>query len=557
MTTIPIADHWIVLLPLALALAGAWLYYGVIRRFKTRKPSFTSKVQFKEELSASAASAAQIDSPDQYLTGGGPGAWDASAWSGVLPHRSIRRTRESLENLLATSAIFGDLAMITLGFVVANLLCEWDAIPLLKAHESMPSISHDYWLIICVSLIVLWGLRGKELYTIRCLLNPSKARYPIIESLGVSFLAFVAFSLVVKTDPSIPLAFLGCSAFFVLVNLYNWRVVLSQIIRRLSFFSALRQRLVVIGGGALALQLKNKLDEYSAMEFVGWVQANKPNTVAELEQYCLGSLHELNRILKRNAVDVAVFTEPESLQREGVLAVAKACENEHVQFKMVPHFFEILVSGLRPDTIGGLEVLGVDSLPLGQYRNRAVKRAIDIMGGLVGLALAIPIIIVCGFLVYRESPGPILYKQLRQGRNGRLFYIIKIRSMHLNAEAEGRARWAQENDHRRLSIGAFCRRWNLDEVPQFWNVLVGDMSLVGPRPERPELIARFKTKIPHYQVRHNCTPGLTGWAQVNGWRGNTDLEKRIRHDIWYLENWSVWLDLYIMLRTFCCRKNAY
>jgi lipopolysaccharide/colanic/teichoic acid biosynthesis glycosyltransferase len=129
--------------------------------------------------------------------------------------------------------------------------------------------------------------------------------------------------------------------------------------------------------------------------------------------------------------------------------------------------------------------------------------------------------------------------------------------MRLNAEADGKAKWAQDDDNRRLRIGAFMRKWNIDEIPQFFNVLCGQMSLVGPRPERPELIAHFKSKIPHYQARHMYQPGMTGWAQINGWRGNTCLEERIRHDIWYLENWSVWLDFRIMLQTFNHQKNAY
>jgi exopolysaccharide biosynthesis polyprenyl glycosylphosphotransferase len=293
------------------------------------------------------------------------------------------------------------------------------------------------------------------------------------------------------------------------------------------------------------------------MEFVGWVEALRPNTVSELDAYRLGPLHELKDVIQTYHADIVVLTESECLQREGVISVARTCELEHVQFKMVPHFFEVMISGLRPDVIGGLEVLGVADLPLSGYRVRFAKRAVDIVGALVGLSVALPLIVIFGALVLRESPGPVLYKQLRFGRNGRLFYILKIRSMKLNAESQGKARWALQNDDRRLRIGSFMRKWNIDEVPQFWNVLKGEMSLVGPRPERPELIERFKTKIPHYQARHICQPGITGWAQVNGWRGNTDLEQRVRHDIWYVENWSLWLDFRIMVLTFFQNKNAY
>jgi exopolysaccharide biosynthesis polyprenyl glycosylphosphotransferase len=223
---------------------------------------------------------------------------------------------------------------------------------------------------------------------------------------------------------------------------------------------------------------------------------------------------------------------------------------------MVPRSFEILVAGLHASSIGNVPVLGVEALPLQDVANQIVKRTVDIIGGAVGLFLAAPIIAICGAIVYIESPGSIFYRQIRTGINGRPFTMIKIRSMRLDAEANG-VQWASKDDHRRLRIGAFMRKWNLDEVPQFWNVLNGEMSLVGPRPERPELIEQFKYKISHYNARHTCKPGMTGWAQVNGWRGNTDLEERIRHDIWYVENWDLWLDFKIMFMTLVKQDNAY
>jgi len=421
----------------------------------------------------------------------------------------------------------------------------------------MPSLANSYRMILAGSAIVLYGLTGRELYSYRNLLAPARIWHKFIGALSFCLVIFTAVGVVVRTDPPVPWIFFVCAALIIFVDIYHWRLLLSLVVRHPALSSRLRRRLVVIGGGYQTRQIQKALAENSDMEFVGWVQANKPNRVAALEEYRLGSLHELGDILQKNAVDVAVLMESDSLQREGVLAVARACENEHVQFKMVPHFFEILISGLRPETIGGVQLLGVDCLPLNGYRDRFVKRTVDIIGAVVGLVLSVPLMMIFGALVYWESPGPIFYKQRRQGRNGRLFHIIKIRSMHVNAEPDGKAQWARPDDHRRLGIGSFMRRWNIDEVPQFWNVLCGEMSLVGPRPERPELIARFKSKIPHYQARHIYRPGLTGWAQINGWRGNTDLEERIRHDIWYLENWSIWLDFRIMLQTLFHRKNAY
>jgi exopolysaccharide biosynthesis polyprenyl glycosylphosphotransferase len=228
-----------------------------------------------------------------------------------------------------------------------------------------------------------------------------------------------------------------------------------------------------------------------------------------------------------------------------------------VQFKVIPSYFQILVSGLHLESVGGIPVLGVSQLPLDRMINMCLKRALDVAGAIVGLILSVPLVAIFGLLVHLESPGPIFYRQRRLGLNGVPFDIVKIRSIKLNAEADTGARWATRDDDRRLRVGAFMRKWNIDEVPQFWNVLIGEMSLVGPRPERPELIRNFKTEIPHYNARHNVKPGITGWAQVKGLRGDTDLGERIRADLYYLENWNLLLDFQIMIMTFLRRDNAY
>ena len=157
--------------------------------------------------------------------------------------------------------------------------------------------------------------------------------------------------------------------------------------------------------------------------------------------------------------------------------------------------------------------------------------------------------LLIAFLVKITSPGPILYRQQRMGLDGKTFFTLKFRSMRQDAEKQTGAVWATENDNRRTTLGVYLRRFNLDELHQLFNVLNGEMSLVGPRPERPVLIEEFKSKIPNYMLRHKVKAGITGWAQINGWRGNTSLEKRIEHDLYYIERWSVWLDLKILLLT--------
>lgn len=469
-----------------------------------------------------------------------------------------RGSRQLFKEALVITAIAGDLAMIVLGFVFAfwtRFQSGW--IPNYTDAPPNTSILENYKLILLGTIIVFWGFLRKGLYAPRTLLFSSTALKKFIAPLSISLLVFIGISLSLRTDPPISRTFVACAWLSILLTVVCWRFCLGRILTHPALQKNLRQRLVVIGGGRQTLEIKTGLSKKSDMEFVGWVQAIRANSASELGRDRLGSLHELGDILRKNAVDIVVLTESESLQREGVMSVARTCEMEHVQFKMVPHFFDILISGICPDTIGGVGVLGMDCLPLNALRNRAIKRAVDIVGAVVGIILSAPLMLFFGLLVYLESPGPVFYRQVRSGQNGRLFSIIKIRSMRLDAEGGGKAKWAQENDPRRLRIGAFLRKWNIDEVPQFWNVLKGEMSLVGPRPERPELIEKFKTRIPHYQARHTCPPGVTGWAQVNGWRGNTDLEQRIRHDIWYVENWSVLLDFRILLLTFFKRKNAY
>ncbi len=346
--------------------------------------------------------------------------------------------RESLENMVSMAAIVGDFIMIAVGFIMAELLCSSHTIAA-RLHLHPTILPDPLSTISAGTLIVFWGLTGKNLYAYKNLLSLSRTWHKLIEPILLYLLAFIGISLLVRLDQQIPWAFYITATFLIFLNIYNWRLVLSRIIQHPALAARLRRRLVIIGGGSQTWRIKQALDENSDLEFIGWVQVNKPNHVSELEPYRLGSVHDLANILRDNVINVAILTESDSLQREGVLAVAKACEWEHTQFKMVPHFFDILISGLCPENIAGIQLLGVDALPLGGFRNQFLKRSVDIVGSLVGLSIAKPLIVIFGLLVYQESPGPILYRQLRQGRSGRLFHIIKIRSMHMNAEAEGKA----------------------------------------------------------------------------------------------------------------------
>ena len=311
-----------------------------------------------------------------------------------------------------------------------------------------------------------------------------------------------------------------------MTGLYTWRRLFYSFLRQESIAGKLRQRILVVGWTAYAQRLKEIIENdpshpYEVVCCVptpeGTFQQEPPQGVQRFDSY-----KAIRRLLNTLALDIVLVADV-NVPVKHWEALASLCEKELVQFKVVPSYFSILVSGLYLETLSGIPILGVSRLPLDRMFNKLVKRLIDIVGAIVGLLLSAPLIAIFGALVYLESPGPILYRQRRLGRNGKTFDMLKIRSMRLDAEKDGKVGWSKKDDPRRLRIGAFMRKWNIDEIPQFWNVLKGEMSLVGPRPERPELIRNFKHEIPHYNARHTVKPGITGWAQVNGLRGDTDL----------------------------------
>jgi exopolysaccharide biosynthesis polyprenyl glycosylphosphotransferase len=228
-----------------------------------------------------------------------------------------------------------------------------------------------------------------------------------------------------------------------------------------------------------------------------------------------------------------------------------------IAFNFVPDLFRLLTINMEVQNVDGIPILGTAKWPLDLFWNRVAKRMEDIVGSAAGLLFSAPVIAVAALLIKITSPGPIFFKQERCGEKGRRFNIYKLRTMRIDAEDKTGPVWAVENDPRRTRIGAFLRAHNIDELPQFWNVLKGDMSLVGPRPERPHFVEQFKEDISRYMWRHFSRPGVTGWAQVNGLRGNTSISDRVNYDLYYLENWSLSLDFKIIARTFFARSNAY
>jgi len=242
-----------------------------------------------------------------------------------------------------------------------------------------------------------------------------------------------------------------------------------------------------------------------------------------------------------------------------MVSLVESANREIVEVKVVPDLVQVIALRARLEELDGIPIINIHDVPLRGF-NSVLKRVIDVAISAAGLLTLAPVILTVAAIIRRTSPGAAFFRQERMGLDGRSFWVWKFRSMYDGAERETGPVWAREDDPRCTPIGRFLRRSNLDEVPQLWNVLRGDMSLVGPRPERPFFVQQFKQRMPQYMLRHKVKAGLTGWAQVNGWRGNTSIEKRIEYDLYYIENWSVMLDLKIMWLTLVngfFHKHAY
>jgi Undecaprenyl-phosphate glucose phosphotransferase len=321
------------------------------------------------------------------------------------------------------------------------------------------------------------------------------------------------------------------------------------------------KRILIAGAGELGRLVADKILEHRELgyQIVGFVDDRAPGDHLGYRGLpLLGTIDDAAEISARESVDhLYVALPPE--QHVRMLQLIESTSRECVDVKVVPDLLQVIALRARLEDLDGIPVININDVPL-QGFNSIVKRTIDVLISLAALvALTIPFAVIAA-LIKLTSRGPVFYRQERMGLDGTAFMIYKFRSMYDNAERETGPVFASHNDPRRTPIGKVLRRSNIDELPQLYNVLRGEMSIVGPRPERPNFVAQFKHKIPQYMLRHKVKAGITGWAQVNGWRGNTSIEKRIEYDLYYIENWSVRLDLKIMwltvLRGFF-HKHAY
>ena len=273
----------------------------------------------------------------------------------------------------------------------------------------------------------------------------------------------------------------------------------------------------------------------------------------------VGRIDNLEIILPQNKLDEIAIALP--LKQYGRLAsIVELCEKSGVHTKFIPDYNSFIPSKSYTEDLMGLPVINIRKVPLTDTSNMIIKRIMDFLGALFGIILISPLLLVIAILVKCTSKGPVIFKQERIGRQNKPFQMYKFRSMKLQTVEDEEKGWTVKDDPRVTKIGKFIRKTSLDELPQLFNILKGDMSLVGPRPERPQFVEKFKEEIPRYMIKHQVRPGLTGWAQVNGYRGDTSIRRRIDFDLYYIENWTMGFDFKIMFMTIFkgfINENAY
>ncbi len=321
------------------------------------------------------------------------------------------------------------------------------------------------------------------------------------------------------------------------------------------------KHILIIGAGDLGEKVVHKIkqNEYVGYNIIGFLDDNIEKGQKIAYSQVIGKINELECIILKNQVDRAIIT-ISPRHYELLESIIDTCEKNGLKAEIVPDYYRYFPARPYIDMIEDIPIIDIRYVPLDNSFKKHIKRMMDFIAAIVAIIILSPILIVTAVLVKLSSPGPVIFKQERIGLNRKNFEMYKFRSMQVQDEKDEKSKWTTQNDPRTTKFGSYIRKASIDELPQLFNVLKGDMSLIGPRPERPHFVEKFRDEIPQYMIKHHVRPGMTGWAQVNGWRGNTSIIKRIECDIYYVENWTLMLDLKIFFMTLIrgfINKNAY
>lgn len=321
------------------------------------------------------------------------------------------------------------------------------------------------------------------------------------------------------------------------------RLILRKTLKRFREKGYNKKYVVLIGGGDTA---RNYLETIRREKQMGFECAGYIADESDIDAEYLGSFSEMFNILDRYSYSEAVCA-LDSDEMEHLGAAVEACEITGTKISVIPAIYQYMSATPAIDMVGGIPMMNIRRIPLDNMGNAFMKRAMDVVGSLVMIILSSPVMLISALVIKLTMGGQVIFRQQRVGLNKKIFTMYKLKSMKDNKESD--TAWSTDNDPRKTRFGAFIRKFSIDELPQLFNVLKGDMSLVGPRPEIPFYVDSFKHSIPMYMLKHQVKPGMTGLAQVNGYRGDTSIKKRIEYDIEYIENWNIFLDISILIRT--------
>lgn len=372
-----------------------------------------------------------------------------------------------------------------------------------------------------------------QLYMPRRVKSYRKELMDIIRANGIGFMIFILVLYFIKQEHFSRQML--CIFFFINISLeFASRYLIRTILWKMRKQGLNQKHILMIGESQMAEQYMDSLRENPKWGY---------QVFAHLKDE-----EKLERILEGNELDEVVI----ALRAEdyGKLErIVDVCEKAGVHTKMIPDFGNVISTRPYIEDVQGIPVIHVRRVPLNIMRNRVAKRAVDLIGATVAIILFSPVMLLTVLVVALTEEGSVIYRQERVGLHNQVFYMYKFRSMIMQDEEKEKAEWSTRNDPRITPVGKLIRRTSIDELPQLFNVLKGEMSLVGSRPERPQFVQKFRDEIPRYMVKHQVRPGMTGWAQINGYRGDTSIEKRIEYDLYYIENWTMVFDMKILILT--------
>lgn len=399
-----------------------------------------------------------------------------------------------------------------------------------------------------VSIFWLLGL-----YENRSRFAPDEEIYRVAKGTFVGIVAIMAFSFFYREVvwSRLVLAMATVLSFFLLSA---QRIMAVSIFRRIVAKHGVGlKRTAIIGSGDIALKIIEQLKfnpEYGyGIECLISANGAEESAFGEtsVKKLEITKYSEISRLIDEYRLDALFIVLPHDMQ-SAVIEIVNSTEHRPVELKFVPDLMDMIGRDTSISQLGNIPVIGLREIPLTEW-DLINKRIFDLAAATLGVIVLSPLYLLLTLLLKLTSPGPVFYAQERVGYDGEPFNMLKFRSMRMGAEEKTGPVWAKQNDDRRTPLGTFLRKYSLDELPQLFNVIRGDMSLVGPRPERPFFVEKFKDQIPRYASRHRMKSGVTGWAQVNGWRGDTSIVERTKCDIFYIENWSLFLDIKILIRT--------